>query len=393
MFKRSLLFAFLLSLALLAAACSDAVRDAAVEATARALQTTIPMTATQRATLIPNPYDQLRTAQAQATAVAAEAQATMTAVSRLQAQQANATAQAFAPVIAELPFFGVDPNTEGHPGWLHPPLTLTAKGYHSYNYGTDYPQTVVRDAVLSSKITWNTRYGTGGCGFVLRANGNEQNPSQYVVLMTRGGWLLFIIFKDGQIANLRPIAIRDKDSKYDWHNDATNELTVVMRNDHIAVYTNRVLHKVFDPNEMPSLYVPVAAPPPSVAGEVSPPSLPPPPQPPASGDGLAPYLTAVEAYRAQVATLLDNYLRRLDSMIAQEKKPSKRAALEGYRATILQERSLLNKSASAIQFYVQHPNADLNFGAGFLSFVAAAESSYATCNFHDSWLWVLDEGG
>ncbi len=393
MFKRSLLFAILLSIAVLAAACSDEVHDAAVEATARALQTTIPMTATQRATLIPNPYEQLRTAQAQATAVAAGVQATMTAVSRFQVQQADATAQAFAPVIAELPFFGVDPNTEGRPGWLHPPLTLTAKGYHSYTYGTDYPRTVVRDGVLSSKITWNTRYGTGGCGFVLRANGDEQKPSQYVVLMTRGGWLFFLIFKDGQIANLRPIAIRDKDSKYDWHNDATNELTVVMRNDRIAVYTNRVLHKVFDPNEMPSLYVPVAAPPPSVAGEVSPPSLPPPPQPPASRDGLASYLAAVETYRAQVATLLNKYVRRLNAMIKSENNPSKRAALEGYRATILQERSLLNKSASAIQFYVQHPDADLNFGAGFLSFVAAAESSYATCNFHDSWLWVLDEGG
>jgi len=389
MFKRFLPLVLLFSLALIIAACSDAVRDTAVEATARALQTAIPMTATQRATLIPNPYSRLQTAQAQATAVAAEAQATMTAVSRLQAQQANATAQAFAPVIAELPFFGVDPNTEGHPGWLHPPLTLTAKGYHTYTYGIDYPQTVVRDAVLSAKITWDTRYGSGGCGFVLRANGNEQNPSQYVVLMSRGGWLFFVIFKDGQVANFRPVAIRDKDRKYDWHNGATNELTVVMRNDRIAIYTNRALHKVFDPNEMPSLYVPVAAPPAS-AGVASP-ALPAPPKPPKSREGWDSYLAAVKSYNAQVGEALDAYTRRLDAKISHEKDPSKRAALENYRATILQEKNLVNQSSGAIQFYIQHPDADLNFGAGFLSFVAAAESAYATCNFHDGWLWVLDK--
>ncbi len=372
------------------AACADQVRDPALEATAQALQTAVPLTATQRATLMPNPYSQLLTAQAQATAVAAHAQATMQAVATLKAAQADATSQAFAPVLAALPFFGVQPATEGRPGWLHPPISLTAKGYHTYTYGTDYPQTVLRDGVLSADITWDTRYGSGGCGFVLRANGDEQKPSQYVVLMTRGGWLFFIIFKDGEIANLRPVALRDKDRKFNWHNGATNQLTVVLRDRQIAVYTNRTLHKVFDPNEMPSLYIPVVTPPRAIQSDNPPPALPPPPPPPSSREGWRTYLSAVKAYRTKVSAILDAYIARLDRQIGQEQDPTRRTALQTYRATLLQQQQLVRQSTDAIQFFVGHPKTDLAFGPGFLSFVAVAESAYATCDFRNGWLWVLD---
>jgi len=280
-----------------AAACNTTVVSPGMKATAQALATALPATATARASALPNPYGQLQTAEAQATQSAAQVQATIAAQQTLQAFQGDATQQAFAPVLAELPYFGVDPNTEGRPGWLHSPLTLTAKGYHTYTYGTNYPETVVRDGVLSAKITWDTRYGSGGCGFVLRANGDEQAPSQYVVLLTRGGWLLFTVISNGEVANIRPIAVKDHDNAFDWHNGATNQLTVVLRGDKVALYTNHALHKVIDPNEMPSLYLPALLPPMSSTSDgqnvpaFQPESPPAPPADPTDPDQLETYLS------------------------------------------------------------------------------------------------------
>ncbi len=371
-------------------ACDSRLESPALRATAQALETAIPLTATQRAASLPNPYSQLQTAEAQATQVAQRAQATLAAQQTLQAAQGNATAQAFAPIIAELPYFGIDPATEGRPGWIHPPLTLTAQGYRSTTYGNAYPQTVMRDGVLSAKIRWNTRYGTGGCGFVLRANGDDQKPSQYVVLMTRAGWLLFVVMKDGEIANLRPMAIRDHDAQFDWHNDATNQLTVVLRDDRIAIYTNHALHKVIDPNEMPSLYIPRPVPPSQgeTGGEAVPPlALPAPPAPPSEGGEMA-YLQAVQQYSATVQAALRDYIASLDEIINRTRDENARAALENYRASVQQQSAWFQQSSAALQFYLGH-RSDLNFGAGFLSFVAAAESASATCTFDEAWLWIL----
>jgi len=382
-------------LALALSRCNTEVRDPAVEATARALATAMPATATQRATSLPNPFAQLQTAQAQATQVAQQAQATLTAQQTLQALQADVTAQAFAPVVAELPYFGVDPATEGHPGWIHPPLTLKAEGYHTYTYGNDYPQTVVRDGVLSAKITWDTKYGSGGCGFVLRANGDEQAPSQYVVLMTRSGQLFFTVFKDGELANLRVIFIRAKDNQFDWHNGATNQLTVVLRNDQISLYTNHVLHKTLDPNELPSLYIPPLRPPSILLSSSVSLQVPLLPSPPALPDNLAvaaqmvPYVNAVTKYADKVNDILDGYVAYLGERIEEEQDATLRAALADYRAQIVLQSRLFRESVGALQYYARHRD-DLNLGPGFLSFVAAAESAYATCAFDEAWLWVLD---
>ena len=43
----------------------------------------------------------------------------------------TATAAAFAPILAELPQYGVQP-TEGKLGWVHPPVSLDASGYHQF---------------------------------------------------------------------------------------------------------------------------------------------------------------------------------------------------------------------------------------------------------------------
>ncbi len=386
---------WLLLLAVLLARCNTEVRDPAAEATARALETLIPATATQRATAMPNPYTQLQTAQAQATQVAQRAQATLAAQETLQAVQADATAQAFAPVLAELPYFGVDPNVEGHPGWIHPPLTLKAEGYHTYTYGNDYPQTVMRDGVLSARITWDTKYGSGGCGFVLRANGDEQAPSQYVVLMTRTSQLFFTVFKDGELANLRVIFIRAKDNQFDWHNGATNQLTVVLRDDRIALYTNHVLHKTLDPNELPSLYIPPLQPPSILLSSSISLQIPLLPEPPALPEDLAdaaqmvPYVNAVTRYADEVDDMLRGYVTYLGDLIKQEQDEGIRIALADYRAQVMLQSRLFKESVGALQYYARN-RGDLNLGPGFLSFVAAAESAYATCTFDDAWLWVLD---
>ncbi len=61
--------------------------------------------------------------------------------------------------------------------------------------------------VVSSDITWNTQYGTSGCGFVLRSDGNKNALNQYMVIATRGasGHVLFVTMSQGKIVGGRDI--------------------------------------------------------------------------------------------------------------------------------------------------------------------------------------------
>ena len=86
--------------------------------------------------------------------------------------------------MAELPQYGLDASS-GHVGWVQGPLTLDITGYGQYTYANDYPEVTAADFVLASDITWDTKYGSSGCGTMFRSDGNKNKPNQYMVLATR----------------------------------------------------------------------------------------------------------------------------------------------------------------------------------------------------------------
>ncbi len=86
----------------------------------------------------------IQTAQAEATARGLALDATQAAQSALSDEARAATATAFAPYIANLPRYGVDPEA-GRPGWIHPPATLEVDGYMEYDYVNQFLATVAQD--------------------------------------------------------------------------------------------------------------------------------------------------------------------------------------------------------------------------------------------------------
>lgn len=169
----------------------------------------------------------------QATAAAEEAAA--------EAASAAATATAITPILAELPNYGVDP-ANGEVAWIHPPVTIEATGYMTYTYANRRIATLVEDFVISADITWNTRFGTTGCGFVLRSDGNEEGYDQYIALATRAGngEVLFTIMEDGDVKTneITEIFAGSLDPAFDWRNDTTNKMTIVARGNTFEIYTN-----------------------------------------------------------------------------------------------------------------------------------------------------------
>jgi hypothetical protein len=78
----------------------------------------------------------LATAQAKATQSSLEIQATQTARAGTRDEAQLATATVTAPMIAELPRYGLQ-DSSGRPGWMHDPLTLEITGYQDFAYGND----------------------------------------------------------------------------------------------------------------------------------------------------------------------------------------------------------------------------------------------------------------
>lgn len=179
--------------------------------------------------------------QATATAVALEAAEAAAEAAAAASADAQATADAEAPIRAELPSYGVDPS-EGRLGWIHPPELLDVEGYMGYTYTNRFLATVAIDFVISADITWNTQFGTTGCGFVLRTDGNEESLNQYMVIITRGaqGHAGFVTMVDGEVIldESKDIYANGIDPEFEWQNDTTNRVTVVGRGDTFTIYTN-----------------------------------------------------------------------------------------------------------------------------------------------------------
>jgi hypothetical protein len=311
--------------------------DSARQATLEAISVAVRGTATVEAVAKLNPNAPVETAQAQATAYGQALDATQAAQAALSDEARAATATAFAPFIAELPKYGVDPS-QGRPGWIHPPATLEVDGYMQYDYLNQFLATVAQDFVVSSDITWSTQYGTSGCGFVLRSDGNKNALNQYMVIVTRGasGHVLFATMSDGKIVGGKDIYAYGRDPNFQWGNNVTNRLTVVGRGQIFSIYSNDTLIGEVDPTSPVSL-----------------PAIPPAPKQPANvGD-----VGAMNFYKKQLA----------------EQQAVATQITADYRAR--------QREAA---------NADKVFKRGFVAMVVLSESGRSVCTFNNTWLWLIE---
>ncbi len=311
--------------------------DSAREATLEAISAAVRGTATVEAVGKLNPNAPVETAQAEATVHSQALDATQAAQSALNDEALAATATAFAPFIAELPKYGVDP-TNGRPGWIHPSVTLEVDGYMSYDYVNNFLATVAQDFVVSSDITWNTRYGTSGCGFVLRSDGNKNALNQYMAIVTRGasGHVLFATMSNGDIVGGKDIYAYGRDPNFQWGNNVTNRLTIVGRGNTFSIYSNDTLIGEIDPSTPLSL-----------------PAIPPVPKKPANvGD-----VGAMNLYNKQVAEQ-----QAVATQITADYQSRQRAAA----------------------------NADKIFERGFVAMVVLSESGRSVCTFDNTWLWLIE---
>lgn len=327
----------LLMLAGAALACNLTPNSGGSQATAQALSEAISSTATAVAAL-PSSGQGIEIAQAEATERSRLLEATQAAREVLDAEAQEATRAAFAPIIAELPSYGVDPN-QGLPAWTHPPVTVEVTGYMQYDYANQFIGTVVRDFVISADITWNTTTGLSGCGFALRSDGNEEKLNQYLTIATRGasGHVVFGTMAAGEVVTGQDIYAYGTDPIFDWRNDTTNRLTVVGRGNQFSIYSNGTLLGEVDPS----------APPPQ-------PYFPPPPTEPTDKDDA----DAMAKYRQQQAEYQE---------VVRKIRTDHQARVIAYQA------------------------AETEFERGFVALVALSESGHTVCHFDNAWLWLLSE--
>lgn len=325
-------------LLIIALACNfSSSTQSNLEATAQALGESVLQTATAAASGEISSDESVATAQVEATEQSIANVATQTAEAIIDEEGAAATAQVVEPIRTELPKYGVDPN-QGELAWIHPPEVLELEGYQQFDYANQFLGTVAKDFVVSADITWNTDFGTSGCGFVLRSDGDQEAPNQYMSLATRGssGHVIFATVVDGEIVTGRDIYAYGLDPNFDWRNDTTNRLTIVGQGNEFFVYTNDTLIGEIDPS----------APPPQ-------PYIPPPPEEPADLSDAA----AVEKFQKEK---------------------------QEYDEVVKQIRA--DHSARVSSFEPE----ETIFEKGFIAFVAASESGTTTCKFDNAWLWLIN---
>jgi hypothetical protein len=215
-------------------------------------------------------------------------------------------------------------------------MHLEVNQYRGRKFDNKFPTVIAQDFVMSSDITWNTQYGGSGCGFVFRSNGDQANPSQYMVVATRlaSGHVFFAVGAQGQLMIVKDFYANGIDPRYDANNGATNRLAVVGNGMTFSVYTNGT--KLGDVN-------PNAPLPPLV--------LPSPPAKPFSNDPTAQanYQQALAQYKQEVSKLKNEYNQRA---------------------------ALWNKL-------------DKNFPSGYTALGVVADSGQTACDFNNAWLWLI----
>jgi hypothetical protein len=324
-------------LALAGISCGLGSGSTSKDATLEAISSSIRETATYQAAENQNPNIGVQTAEAAATGSGESAAATQAAQAALSDEAKAATATAVAPILAELPHYGVDPNA-GQMGWIHPPATLETHGYMQYAYINRFIATVAGDFVVSSDITWNSQYTTNGCGFVLRSDGNKNALNQYIAVLTREaiGHFLFGFMVKGKVITGRDIYAFGRDPNFRWENGQTNRLTIVARGNIFQIYTNGTLIGKID----------VSAPPPL-------PSFPDPPKmpdDPTNTTAMADYQQKLAEHDQQVKEIKGNY--------------------------------------QADQREIG--NANTIFKRGLIALVVLSESGSTHCIFNNTWLWLIE---
>jgi hypothetical protein len=335
--RKPLAFLGLLLLMAMLYGCGSPSIPASISMTLTPMSGMIRTTLTARAAEVGGSSNELATAVAKATAKSEQIYATQTARAALNEPARLATTTAMAPVVAELPLYGIDP-ADGYVAWIHKPVTLDLSGFGQTGFANDYPQITAADFVLAADITWNTKNSISGCGFMYRSNGNQTAPSQYMTLITRTGmgrigWLALM---DGQVSNFREYYPKDKDKKFTWFNDSTNRMVVVARGNKIALYSNGSLVDTIDITEGPpdkTLQAPKIVIPPNV--------LP----------------GQLEQFR-DVANNQDQGVHRWEAQLDEARK----------------------------NFAIKKPF----FYDGLLGFLAASDSGRTICTFQNAWLFILN---
>jgi len=322
----------------LLSACGSGSSDVARQSTVEAISASVRGTATAAAGANLDSSAAVETAQAEATSQSQLAAGTQAAQAALGADAQTATAAAYAPILAELPRYGVDPSA-GRMGWIHPPVTLEVEGFMQYDYINHFIATLADDFVVSADITWDAIGAASGCGFVLRSDGKEEALNQYLTIMTRvaSGHVLFATMAEGEVVTGQDIYAQGRDPNFNWQNQATNRLTVVGRGNRFWVYTNGNLVGEIDPSAPPLQ-----------------PNLPPEPERPvdtSNAEAMANYLQQQAEYEIVVEQINADFRAR-------------RRALQ---------------------------NADTTFERGFIALVALSQSGRKTvCEFNNTWLWLME---
>jgi hypothetical protein len=320
----------------LLAACSLTGQQAEPDPALTALSEAVARTATA-ASQGSSQTDKLATAQAVATERSQEIFATQTAQVGERDIAGLGTATVAAPVIAELSQYGLD-SSSGRVGWMHDPLTLDLTGYQEFTYGNDYMNVIAADFVLAADVIMDTQYGSSGCGFMFRSNGDQQKPSQYMVIATRfaNGRVVFSALDEGEIANIHDFYPHEQDRTFDWQNQGKNRLVVVARGQLIEIYTNGVKIGEVDTTQ-----------PPKMPGKPAKPQL---PLDQTDQNAMAAYRTQLQQYDEIVQQMNANYQQALNN----------------------------------------YQNRQANFTEGFLAMIALSESGHTICTFENAWLWLLE---
>jgi hypothetical protein len=196
-----------------------------------------------------DPQSGVATAQAQATEVSVAATSTRNVVATEQAAQAAATGQAFQPIMQELLSLGIDTNA-GRLAWTQPPLTLFVEGYLQHDFDVEFV-TVARNFVVAADITWNTQFGSTGCGYVVRSDADEEAGDRYFIVATRGGngRVLSGVQLDGNLVLDDGVDIYANgiDPAFQWQNDTTNRMVIIGRENTFSIYTNGTFLGDFTP--------------------------------------------------------------------------------------------------------------------------------------------------